>query len=194
MLLIPTLLAWTCFVIAVQAVGGQRYLTYGVSMGVMFLTLYFQLTGRMNWVGNWWIWGTLRWSDMSTFELDRQALLLNRLMMLGLAAFFTAVAVRAFGRRQADAIGRIHRLEPAPLRRHLLRLAPFALVPLVAGIALWLAVDAGFQGGAVEKKQRDYWKQNLATWKDVPQPAIADVDLDLADRARAPPARKPWHL
>jgi ABC-2 type transport system permease protein len=49
----------------------------------------------------------------------------------------------------------------------------------VTGIALWLAVDAGFQGGAVEKKQRDYWKQNLATWKDVPQPAIADVDLDL---------------
>lgn len=185
-LLIPTLIAWTCFVIAVQAVGGQRYLTYGISMGVMALTLYFQLTDRMSWVGNWWIWGTLRWSDMSVLEMDRQALLLNRLMMLGLAVFFTAVAVRAFGRRQADAIGRLHRLEPAPLRRSFVRLAPFALVPLVVGIALWLAVDAGFQGGAVEKKQRDYWKQNLATWNEVPQPAVADASVDL----RIEPARR----
>lgn len=184
-LLIPTLLAWTCFVIAVQALGGQRYLTYGVSLAVIALSLYFQFTGGMSWVGNWWIWGTLAsgderwWSDMGLFELDGKALLLNRLMVLGLAAFFTTIAVRAFGRRQADAIGRIHRLEPAPLRRGLMRLAPFALAPLAIGVALWLAVDDGFQGAAVEKKARDYWKQNLATWKDVPQPAISDVDLDL---------------
>ena len=184
-LLIPTLLAWTCFVVAVQAAGGQRYLTYGVSMGVIILTLYLQLTGRMSWVGNWWIWGTLRWSDMGTFELDGKALLLNRLMVLGLAVFFTAVAVRAFGRRQADAIESIHRLQPAPLRRSLLRLGAFALLPVVAAIALWLAVNDGFQGGAIRKKQHDYWKQNLATWKDAPQPAIADVALDL----RLEPAR-----
>ncbi|HKI06394.1 MAG TPA: ABC transporter permease [Thermoanaerobaculia bacterium] len=179
LLLVPTLLVWTCFVIAVQAAGGQRYLTYGVCLGVMILTLYLQLTGRMSWVGNWWVWGSLRWSDMGVFELDGRAFFLNRLMVLGLAAFFTAFAVRAFGRRQADAIESVHRLQPGPLWRSLLRLGAFALVPLVAGIALWLAVNDGFQGGGIEKKQRDYWKQNLATWKDAPQPAIADVSLDL---------------
>jgi ABC-2 type transport system permease protein len=178
-LLIPTLLAWTCFVIAVQAAGGQRYLTYGVSLGVILLTLYLQFTNRMSWVGNWWIWDTLRWSDMGTFELDARALVLNRVMVLGLAVFFTAIAVRAFGRRQADAIESLHRLQPGPLRRSLLRLGAFALLPVVAGIALWLAIDDGFQGGAIKKKQHDYWKQNLATWKDAPQPAIADVALDL---------------
>src|SRR6185295_15021321 len=129
LLLLPTVLAWTCFIVAVQAIFGQRYVTYGVGLGVIALTFYLQFTDRMNWVGNWWLWGTLQWSDMGIFELDRRALLLNRLMVLGLAAFFVAVAVQAFGRRQADAIGTIHRLQPAPLRRRLLGLAPFAAVP-----------------------------------------------------------------
>jgi hypothetical protein len=179
LLLVPTLLLWTCFVLAVQAISGQRYVTYGLGLGVMVLSFYLQFTGKMNWVGNWWIWDTLQWSDLGLFEINRKALVLNRLLALGLAALFTAVAVRAFGRRQADAIGTIHRLQPAPLWRRTLRLAPFVVVPLVAGVALWLAVNDGFQGKAVEKKGRDYWKQNLATWKDAPQPAIADVDLDL---------------
>ncbi|HEX9940792.1 MAG TPA: ABC transporter permease subunit [Thermoanaerobaculia bacterium] len=178
-LLTPTLLVWTSFVLAVQAVGGQRYLTYGIGLGAIALTFYLQFTERMNWVGNWWIWGTLQWSDMGLFELNRKALLLNRVLVLGLAALFTAVAVQAFGRRQADAIGTIHRLQPVPLWRRALRLAPLAAVPLVAGVVLGLAVGDGFQGGAYEKKARDYWKQNLATWKDAPQPAIANVDVDL---------------
>jgi ABC-2 type transport system permease protein len=186
LLLVPTVIVWTCFVIAVQATSGQRYATYGIGLGVIALTFYLQFTGRMNWVGNWWLWDTLQWSDMGLFEINRRALVLNRLLVLGLAALFVAIAVQAFGRRQADAIGTIHRLQPAPLRRWLLRLAPFAVVPLAAGIALWLAVNDGFQGRALEKKARDYWKQNLATWKDAPQPAIAGVDLDL----RIDPARR----
>ncbi len=186
LLLLPTVIVWTCFVVAVQAVSGQRYTTYGIGLGVIAATFYLQFTGRMNWVGNWWLWDTLQWSDMGLFEINRRALVLNRLLVLGLAALFVAIAVQAFGRRQADAIGTLHRLQPGPLRGRLLRLAPFALVPLAAGIALWLAVNDGFQGRMLEKKGRDYWKQNLATWKDAPQPALAGVDLDL----RIEPARR----
>ncbi len=186
LLLVPTVLLWTCFVIAIQAISGSRYATYGVGLGAIALTFYLQFTGKMNWVGNWWIWDTLQWSDMGVFELNRQALVLNRILALGLAVFLTAVAVQAFGRRQPDAIGTIHRLQAASLWNRMLRLAPFAAVPLAAGIALWLAVDEGFQGGALERKARDYWKQNLATWKGAPQPAIAGVDLDL----RIEPARR----
>ncbi|MEA2602467.1 MAG: type transport system permease protein [Acidobacteriota bacterium] len=188
-LLVPTLLVWTCFIVAVQAVGGQRYLTYGTGLAAIALTFYLQFTNHMSWVGNWWIWNTLQWSDMGVFEINRKALLLNRLMVLGLAVFFVAVAVRAYGRRQADAIGRVHRLQPVPVRRSLLRILPFTLVPLVTGTLLALAVQDGFQGGFYEKKAHDYWKQNLATWKDAPQPAIADADVDL----RIEPERRWLH-
>jgi ABC-2 type transport system permease protein len=179
LLLVPTLLAWTCFILAVQSIFGQRYVTYGAGLGVMFVTFYFQFTGTMNWVGNWWMWSAVRWSDIGLFELDRKAIVLNRLMVLGLAGLFTAVAVQAFARRQPDAIGTVHRLQPASLWRRILRLSPFALLPLAAGAALMVAVDDGFQGKGIEKKERDYWKQNLASWKDAPQPEISDVALDL---------------
>lgn len=178
-LLGPTLILWTCFIVAVQAVGGQRYLTYGVGLGVIVLTFYLQFKGHMNWVWNWWIWSTLQWSDLGLFEMNRKALLLNRLLALSVAVLLVAVAVRAYGRRQADAIGRVNRMQPAPFWRGVTRLAPFVLVPLVLGTVLGLAVQDGFQGGFAEKKAHDYWKQNLATWKDAPQPAIADVDVDL---------------
>jgi len=178
-LLVPTLILWTCFIVAVQAVGGQRYLSYGVGLGVIVLTFYLQLKRHMNWVWNWWIWGTLQWSDLGLFEMNRKALLLNRLLVLSVAVLLVAVAVRAYGRRQADAIGQYHRLQPAPVRRSAIRLAPFVLVPLVLGTVLAVAVQDGFQGGFYEKKEHDYWKQNLATWKDAPRPAITDVDLDL---------------
>ncbi|MFL6195650.1 MAG: ABC transporter permease/M1 family aminopeptidase [Thermoanaerobaculia bacterium] len=182
LLLGPTFLVWTCFILAVQAVGGQRYVTYGVGIGVIVLSLYLQLTGRMTWLGNWWLWDTLQWSDLGVFEINRRALLLNRLLYLGLAGLFTAVAVQLAGRRQADAIGTLHRLEPQQVWRRMLRLVPFAVVPLVAGAALSLAIDDGFQGKRIEKKGRDYWKQNLATWREAPQPAISDVALDLEVR------------
>lgn len=185
-LLFPTFLVWTCFILAVQGMVGQRYVTYGVGLSVMALTIYLLIDGGMTWVWNWWIFNSVSWSDMGMFELDGRALLLNRILYLGLAVLLTAVAVRAFGRRQADAIATVHRLEPAQLWRRGLRLAPFLAVPLVAGIALWLAVDRGFQGEKAEKKERDYWKQNIATWLDAPQPAIAgvtvDLDIEPADR------------
>jgi ABC-2 type transport system permease protein len=186
LLLVPTLLVWTCFILAVQAVFGQRYVTYGVGIGAMFLTFYLQFTNHMNWVGNWWLWSAVHWSDMGLFELDRRAIVLNRLMVLGLAGLFTAIAVQAFARRQPDAIGTIHRLQPGMIWRRIVRLAPFALLPLAAGAALMITVDQGFQGKGIEKKERDYWKQNLGTWKDAVQPDISDVALDL----KIDPARR----
>lgn len=189
LLLVPTILLWTSFVTMVQAIGSQRYATYGLCLALLLFTGYRIETGRMNWVGNWPLWSAIRWTDMGLFERDGKAIFLNRLMALGLAALFTAIAVRAFARRQPDAIHSLNRLRPGPLLRQALRLAPFALVPLVAGTMLWLAVIDGAEGEAMEKKGRDYWKQNLATWKDAPQPAIAGVDLDL----RLDPGRHWFH-
>jgi len=185
LLLLPTFLLWTSFVTAVQALGGSRYLTYAAGLSALVFTLYRQVTQRMNWVGNWELWSVLRWSDLGTFEIDRRALVLNRLLALGLAALFWAIAVRAFRRRQPDGLGLADRLSVRRVGRTALGLVPFAVVPAIGAVLLGLAVFHGFQGGEVEKKERDYWRQNLGTWRDAPQPSLAAVDLDLAlDPAR----------
>ncbi len=179
LLLLPTVLVWTAFVTAVQAVTAQRYTTYGICLAALMLTTYRAVTQKATWVDNWPLWGAVRWTDMGPFELDRQALVLNRLMVIGLAVLFTAIAVKGFARRQPDAIHSLHRLQPRELGRQALRIAPFAALPLICGVMLWLAVVDGLEGKTMEKKGKDYWKQNLATWKDAPMPSVAGVDLDL---------------
>jgi len=42
---------------------------------------------------------------------------------------------------------------------------------------LGLRVAQGWQSDAAKKKAHDYWKQNLATWKDAPEPEIVDVEV-----------------
>ena len=189
LLLVPTLLLWTSFITAVQAFFGQRYATYGLGLSVLGYTLYRVESGGMNWTGNWILWDALHWSDISHFELDRRALVLNRLFALALAALLTAIAGRAFARRQADATGTLNRLAPGPLGRQALRFAPVIALPLVLGVMLSSTVRAGFEGATVKKKAHDYWKQNLATWLDAPQPSLATVDLDL----RFAPERRWFH-
>jgi ABC-2 type transport system permease protein len=179
LLLVPTLILWTSFVTAVRAITGQRYATYALCLAAFFYTGYRLITGEMSWVGNWPVWGGLIWSDMGGLELDARALWLNRLLALSLAALFAAIAVGAFQRRQTDTIATFHRFAPRQLGRTVLRLSPLILLPLVLGTLLWRTVENGFQGEEIEKKGRDYWKKNLATWKDAPQPALARAELDL---------------
>jgi ABC-2 type transport system permease protein len=179
LLLVPTLILWTSFVTAVRALTGQRYATYALCLAVFFYTAYRLIAGEMSWVGNWPLWSSVSWSDMGGLELDARALLLNRLLALALAALFTAIAVGTFQRRQTDTIATFHRFAPRQLARTVLRLSPLILLPLVLGTLLFLAVHKGFQGEEVEKKGRDYWKKNLATWKDAPQPALTRAELDL---------------
>src|SRR5207249_2843267 len=88
LLLVPTFLVWTAFVCASFAATGNRYGAYVLGIGAMALTGFYQMRGKMSWTFNWDIWSAVRWSDISVFELDRSALVLNRLMVLGLAALF----------------------------------------------------------------------------------------------------------
>jgi ABC-type transport system involved in multi-copper enzyme maturation permease subunit len=174
-----TFLGWTSFVAAVLSITRNRYTTYAIALGALIFTGYRQLNGKMNWVGNWDIWGAVRWSDMALLEMDGSALLLNRLMVLGLAVFFTALAVRFVPRRELDGVQIITRLRPWPLFKGALRMLPYAAAPLTLGIILYVAVDEGFQGEASKKRQKDYWRHNIATWRDTPLPAVTAVDLDV---------------
>ena len=172
-------LLWTCFVMAVQTLTRNRYATYAVGLGVLAFTGYRLFTGEINWVGNWPLWSAASWSDISVLELDRRALVLSRVLAGGLALLFLAVTVRFFARREADATRIVHRLRPGPLLIAGLRLAPWAVVPLVAGTWLALEVSWGHEGGAAKKMAKDYWRKNLATYRDAKLPDITHVDLDL---------------
>jgi ABC-2 type transport system permease protein len=179
LLLIPTFIAWTAFVTMVLALTCNRYAAYGIGLAALTLTGYLQLTDHVNWVGNWDLWSVVRWSDMGLFEVDRQALVLNRILVLGLAVLFTRIAVRTFRRGELDPGRTLVRLMPWPLLKTCLFLLPSAMVPLLAGVALWSEVFAGYEGMSAKKQRKDYWRSNLATWKDELQPAVRAVDIDL---------------
>jgi hypothetical protein len=179
LLLLPTFLVWTSFVTASFSLTNNREATYGIGLGVLIFTGYRQLTNQMNWVGNWDIWSAVHWTDMGVLEFDRTALILNRVMVLGLAVFFTIVAVSWFRRRDVDP-GRVWtRLYPVTLLKRALMVSPYLAVPLIAGVALYAQVYQGFEGAAAKKAQKDYWRKNLATWKDIPLPMLTSVDIDL---------------
>jgi ABC-2 type transport system permease protein len=177
LLLVPTLLLWTTFVMAVLSITGNRYVTYAISLVALCFTGYRQIIGEINWVGNWPLWGAVKWSDISVLELDRLALGLNRVFAVGLAVFFAALTTRFFPRRDLDAARLVHRLRPLPLFLFGMKLLPFALVPLIVGSVLWAQVDRGFQGEATKRFAKDYWRKNLATYRDWPLPDLKAVDI-----------------
>ena len=40
-------------------------------------------------------------------------------------------------------------------------------------------MQGGTEGDHAQKRAKDYWRKNLATWKDAPLPDLAHVDVDL---------------
>lgn len=178
-LLLPTFVVWTTFVMALQALLRNRYTTYAVALAALIFTGYRQGTNEMNWVGNWGLYSALHWSDLGLFELDRMAIVMNRVLYLGLAALFVAFTAKVFTRGDRDIARLGDRLRPSSLARGALALSPFMVVPLVAGVALYAMVASGFGGKAQEKAEKDYWRRNMATWRGAEYPALEDVKLDL---------------
>ncbi|MCH9651301.1 MAG: hypothetical protein K0U98_23955 [Deltaproteobacteria bacterium] len=179
LLLLPTLLAWTAFVVAIQAVTSSRFATYGICLGVLGFTIYHQLTGNLDWLSNWMVWGSVSWSDMSVLEVDRKALMTNRLLVLSTVPLFLALAVGAFSRRRFDAANTLEGLRPRPLARTIWRFLPWAAAPLALGFALSLMIERGVEGQAAKNQAKDYWKQNLATWRDAENPDLLAVDVSV---------------
>ncbi len=179
LLLLPTFVLWSSFVACAWTFVKSRYTVYALALGVLLLTGWLQLTGKMNWVGNWNLWNAVTWSDLAPLEMDRSAYVLNRVFALSLAAFFLGLAVKGFERREPDAVGRATRRRPKLFLRSALRLAPLALVPVVSGVVLALEVRDGSGGGALRKEAHDYWSANLRTWADVRNPGLASAEVEL---------------
>jgi hypothetical protein len=175
-----TLFFWTAFVTAAWTVLRNKYTTYAIALGILILTGILQVRDKMNWVWNWNLWSAAQWSDMGVLEPNGWPLFWNRLLYVGLAVLCTAIAVRFLPRRELDATRVVHRLAPGNLLRQGLRLLPYAVGQAAIAIFLGYQVADGFQSKRVRQRDRDYWKHNLATWKDRPKPGLVHVDLDLS--------------
>ncbi|HVR98710.1 MAG TPA: M1 family aminopeptidase, partial [Thermoanaerobaculia bacterium] len=186
LVLAPTFLLWTAFVTALMTVVRQRSAALALGLAALALTGFQFARGAMTWASNWPLWGALRWSDLDTFPLNGGALLLNRAAALALTVFLSAIAFIFFTRTERDAVTALERLRPARLLRGALRLAPFALLPVLAIGFLGIQVRDGFQGEAAETQAREYWRRNAATWREAVPPAVTyvDVELDLEPSTR----------
>jgi ABC-2 type transport system permease protein len=190
LLLIPTVVVWTALVMVVHTATQNRYTTYALCLAVLCFTGYRALTNQINWVGNWPLWNAVRWSDISVLELDRTAMVLSRVLALGLAVFLVVLTLALFRRRDWDPVRVVHRLGPRALAPATLRKTPWMVLPIVAGIWLALEVSWGHDGGAAKKQEKDYWRKNMATYRDakVPDPTHVELSLDLF------PERSRYHV
>ncbi len=179
-LLLPTFAVWIAFVQAVQALSGNRYVTYGVGLTALGVTLWeHTVGGGLDWATNWMLWNAVQWTDMGVFPLNAGALLANRAAYLTLAVVLVAFAARAYRRRDVDAVGRASRLKPSSLAGRWALFVPAALVPAAALVFTWSRVENGFQGDAGQGWEEDYWRRNRATWMRAGDPAVAGVRIDL---------------
>ena len=178
-LLIPTLFVWTTLIVALFSILKNRYSTYAVGLALMAITGLCQILGKMNWVGNWDFWKTVIWTDMGMMELDRTAIILNRLLVLSASVVFIVIAIKFYPRRRADAMAIVNQLNFLSICRKFAFPALLALIPITLGSVLFIQVREGFQGSVSVKKAKDYWRKNIATYLDYPLPAVTHVDVDL---------------
>ena len=113
-------------------------------------------------------------------ELDRTALILSRRSGRGPGG----LPGRADpGLLPPPRVGRDPRrpsAEPAgPRRWHRCGWSPGWCFPSFAGIWLALEVSWGHEGGAAKKQEKDYWRKNMATYRDAKVPDLKHVELDL---------------
>jgi ABC-2 type transport system permease protein len=179
LLLIPTFFAWSSFVTAVHALARDRYAAYAAALAALAASGYRQARGDTTWASNWNLWGTVTWSDIGPLELDRPAFALNRALWIAVGIALTAFAVRIFPRRALDASSVVRRLRPAALARAVFGFSPFLIAPCVLGGWLLRAVDEGRGGEAREELDEDYWRKNVATWTDVEDPSIVELEIEL---------------
>ncbi len=177
LLLFPTFLAWSAYVLALFAVTGSRYGTYGLALATIAFTGWKQLRGEVDWLGNWTLWGSVGWTDFGSVDPNAFALALNRLFYLGITVVLIAVTTRVFPRREHDPSRTVDRLGAPRFFRAAMRLSPFAIPAAVVGTFLAFQLARGPQSEAAENRAKEYWGRNVATWLNGKSPHITSADV-----------------
>lgn len=175
-LLTPTWLVWLAFVTAAYSLTRNRYATYVIGLAALGGTVWWMIEGEMTWVTNWPLLGLTSWSDISVFELDGRALVLNRLMVLGLAVALAALARAAWRRREFDTLRRRSSTSP---RLRGVAIAALIALPVLPGFALRQEVHGGFQGDPARQKEKIYWRRNVETFRQAALPELTHADLTI---------------
>jgi len=110
LIVLPTLLPWIAFEMALQTLTQDRYTTYALALAVLYFTGYCLLTDQINWVGNWPMWDSVRSREMTILELDRRALVLSRVLAVTLAVILAVLTLGFSHHPEVDAIRVAHRL------------------------------------------------------------------------------------
>lgn len=186
LLIFPTFIFWTAFVMAAFSWTKNRMSTYGIALALMFVTGWAIANNKVNWVTNWPLVNTVTWSDFGSFDLDRTAFVLNRLFYLSLSISLFAFAVFRFPRRVADRNQARRKFG----WRIVVQLTALLLPPSVLGSVLWIQLEQGFQGRASQNAEKDYWRKNMASFMNEPLPHPTRIEMDI----RLEPATREFHV
>lgn len=180
LLLVPTFLFWSGFISLIRAITPNR--PAGIAIGFFFLAMNFWAStrGYNNWAVNWSLLGqTVIWSDISQFEMQRTAMVTNRVNTLLASIFFLTLASILLKRVEPDLVVSRSRRQFGSLAK---RFAPaiIAAIPcLVLSVWIYAQVRKGPQGSVNRKLDRDYWKRNVATFFEMKSPTIDETILDI---------------
>ena len=181
LLLAPTLILWSAFVMVVFSVTLNRYATYALCLAALITTGFATQWGYMNWATKWHLWSGVRWSELDRLGFARGEVTWNRILTLFVTVVLVALALRLYPRRSSDARGVADRFSPWRLARTSLPILGLAAPALLIAGGMLLAMRRGPEGGPAVSLAKDYWKQNVSTWKDAPFAALdkvtASVDL-----------------
>jgi ABC-2 type transport system permease protein len=154
--LIPTYVLWVAFVTAVSTVARARATALAVGFMALLLTAAQFIRGAMTWLTNWPLWGALRWTEFALFPLDGEALLLNRLLALGMALALLVGARYLYQRTERDPIAARGRRSAQSRRqrasRFILRAAPLIVLPLFTGTFLAIRVQNAYDAPRVTRQ------------------------------------------
>jgi ABC-type transport system involved in multi-copper enzyme maturation permease subunit len=180
-LLAPTLVLWSAFVMLVFSLTLNRYATYGLCLAALIATGLATTWGYLNWATRWHLWGGVQWSELDRLGFTWTEILGNRLLALCVTVALVALTLRFYPRRISDARGIADRFQPSALAWRALPLVLFALPAVVLATWMLYAMRRGPEGGPSRRQQKNYWRQNISTWRDSPVPALdhvtAQVDL-----------------
>lgn len=175
----PTYVLWTAFVTAVMSLVQSRTAALAVGFVALLLTAAQFIRGSMTWVTNWPLLGSLRWTEFALFPLDGEALLLNRVLALGLAVALFGAARFLFVRTERDPAAARARRTPAAVGRLVLRASPLVALPMFTGAFLAVRVHDAYDGPVVERAAAAYEATNQRQWASVIPAVIAHIDAEV---------------